>query len=68
MISFQSNEEVVIDKYKVRSLVVGGEISGLLISGPRIKTIYVPLKGGVKIEKLPKKVKKYVMKTYGIEI
>ncbi|MCE4615229.1 MAG: hypothetical protein F7B60_06855 [Desulfurococcales archaeon] len=68
MISFQSNEEIIIDRYIVRPIVVGGEVSGLLISGPRIKTIYVPLKGSVKIEKLPKKVKKYVMKTYGIEI
>jgi hypothetical protein len=68
VISFQSNEEVIIDKYRVRPVVVGGEVSGLLISGPRIKTIYVPLKGGIKIEKLPKKVKKYIMKTYGIEI
>ncbi|MCE4606422.1 MAG: hypothetical protein F7B59_03715 [Desulfurococcales archaeon] len=49
-------------------MVVGGEVSGLLISGPRIKTIYVPLNGGIRVEKLPKKVKKYVMKTYGIEI
>ncbi len=61
-------QEVVVDRYIVRPIVVGGEVSGLIISGPRIRKVYIPLSGGIRIEKLPKKVKRYIKKTYGIEV
>ena len=68
MITLRQNEEVVIDRYTVRPIVVGGEVSGLIISGPRIRKVYIPLTGGIRIERLPKKVKRYIKKTYGIEV
>jgi hypothetical protein len=68
LITLKQNEEVVIDRYTVKPIIVGTEVSGLIISGPRIRKVYIPLRGGIRIEKLPKKVKRYIKKTYGIEV
>ena len=59
---------LTIDKYKVTLIYLGEELTGAVIEGPRIKRVYIPKRAPFRVDKLPKKVKKYLNRKLGFQI
>ena len=61
-------EHLTIDRYRVTLIYLGDELTGAVIEGPRIKRVYIPRKAPFRVDKLPKRVKKYLSKKLGFNI
>ncbi len=61
-------EYLTIDRYRVTLIYLGEDLVGAVIEGPRIKRLYIPKKAPFRVDKLPKKVKKYLNRRLGFNI
>ena len=61
-------EYLTIDRYRVTLIYLGDDLAGAVIEGPRIKKLYIPKKAPFRVDKLPKKVKKYLNRKLGFNV